>query len=82
MIYIVQSFWNASTSRLHQKSFDSLEEACTAIGSDVVDDGWSDEYEGKPCNAVGVYASKADREANAEGAAPHLVLATVLAVRK
>lgn len=75
--YVVASHWNAEASNVHERSFESLEDALVAIGSNIVDDGWSDEYEGRGCHAIGVYSTAEDRTANDEGGAPHRVRAVV-----
>jgi hypothetical protein len=81
-MYIVSSHWNAETQELHGRSYDSLDAALDAIGSHITDDGWLDtDDDGRTCDAIGVYSSDADREANAYGAAPHLCLAVVRMVR-
>lgn len=85
-VYIISSHWNAKTARLNRKEYPTMLDALHAIGSDIVDEGWSDAYMSEtgyeiPCNAVGVYATEEDREANMDGGAPHRVLAVVREVR-
>jgi hypothetical protein len=64
--------------RLHGRLFDSVEDACAAVGSTVIDSDCVDlDSYGRICGAVGIYATEADRDANDEGDAPHLRLAFV-----
>lgn len=85
-IYIIASHWNGSLARLNNREYPTMLDAIHAIGSDIVDDGWSDVWvdgEGREqsCIATGVYRSEEDREANEDGSAPHRAIAVIREVR-